>query len=88
MGGVRPLVYYLTPDSLPAIAVTCLYEITKQGTLSIKDLAKRKAREICAESMLLCWNNAEFIGRYREGGINEAIQTLQPPKNELRRRLD
>jgi hypothetical protein len=24
-----------------------------------KDLAKRKAREICAESMLLSWNNAE-----------------------------
>jgi len=23
-----------------------------------KDLAKRKAREICAESMLLSWNNA------------------------------
>ena len=24
-----------------------------------KDLAKRKAREVCAESMLLSWNNAE-----------------------------
>ena len=28
-----------------------------------KDLAKRKAREICAESMLLAWNNAE-TGEY------------------------
>lgn len=28
-----------------------------------KELAKRKAREICAESMLLSWNNAE-TGEY------------------------
>lgn len=28
-----------------------------------KQLAKRKAREICAESMLLAWNNAE-TGEY------------------------
>jgi hypothetical protein len=30
---------------------------------SAKQLAKRKAREICAESMLLSWNNAE-TGEY------------------------
>ena len=27
--------------------------------MKAKDLAKRTAREICAESMLLSWNNAE-----------------------------
>ncbi len=30
-----------------------------QGFEKAKDLAKRKAREICAEAMLFSWNNAE-----------------------------
>jgi len=41
-----------------------------------KDLAKRKAREVCSEAMLLSWNNAE-TGEYYPF-IVRSINNMQP----------